>query len=278
MTLWESILLGIVQGVTEFLPISSSGHLILAREVLGMEVANALLFDVLLHVATLAAVIVYFREDIRRLCLTAVRLLSGKLVEQRDRVLLGALAIGTLPAATAGFLWGDVLASIFRNPESVAWALVGGSALFLAAEWSAAKKGAPGELKEGEEGRGHREMTVTRGLAIGFYQVLALIPGVSRSGATISGGLIAGLSRREAIRFSFLLAFPIILGSAVLKTAEAAGGEAAVAAGPLVIGSIAAFASGLLAIHFLVRYLEHHTFGVFIAYRLLLAAAVFWII
>lgn len=191
------LVLGVVQGLTEFLPISSTGHLVVARDLLGITAEYGLATDAVLHLATAFAVLLYFRKDIARLVAGAFAWVSGRVVERADRVLILALLFGTIPAVVVGLLFQDVIESTFRSPALVAYALLGGSLLFFVAERAATQSGA---------------LSARKGVLIGLFQALALIPGVSRSGATISGGLLLGLHREEAARFAFLLSFPVILG------------------------------------------------------------------
>jgi undecaprenyl-diphosphatase len=254
MGIIESIILGLIQGLTEFLPVSSSGHLIAIRQFMNLSLENTMAFDVVLHIATLVAILIYFKGDISRIFTD----LKTEGLSNRSNKLLGALIVGTLPAGLLGFLYGDKIESFFRNPILVAYSLIAGSLLFWLADRFAKTKGG---------------VTIFKGFLIGIFQSLALISGFSRSGSTISGGLLVGLSREESIKFSFLLGIPIITGAG-LKTLIEIGLE-----GKLVeflnleifIGFIVALLSGLWAVRFLVRYLSNNSFNVFIVYRLLLA-------
>lgn len=264
MAIVDAILLGVVQGITEFLPISSSGHLILAREVLGISLSGSLAFDAVLHFATALAVVVYFWRDIGRLIEAGVRLVSGREVFGSDKKMLFAIAIATIPAVILGLLLEDFMESVFRNATLVAVALVIGSFIMLAAEraqaWVARREGAP---------------SAKRALIIGFFQSLALVPGMSRSGMAISGGLALGMTREQAARFAFLLAVPLLLGAGAKKALEIAGGSAAgqdVFA--LMLGALAAFTVGLAAIHWLLRFLRNNSLLPFIIYRFALAGVV----
>jgi len=261
MDLLDGIILGIVQGLTEFLPVSSSGHLILAREVLGLPTDLGLSFDAVLQLATSLAVLVYFRVEFGRLLVAFIRLLQRKSVEASDKVLLLAITIGTIPAVIFGLLLEDYMETTFRSAELVAWTLIAGSVLFFLAEKFA---------KQSEN------LTVKKGLWIGLFQVLALIPGMSRSGMTISGGLFLGLTRETAARFSFMLAFPIIFGSGIKKFLELGANGALDEIGlSLFVGALSAFIVGVLAIHYLLKYLRNHTLVVFIIYRLVIAGVIF---
>lgn len=263
MNTLEAIILGIVQGLTEFLPVSSTGHLILAREVLGLDAEFGLAVDAMLHLATAGAVLIYFRHDILRLVRSTVALMRGREVERAQKMLIGALVLGTIPAVVLGLLLEDSIETTFRSAELVAWVLIAGSGLFLMAEYVSKRY------------ESVREISVKRGVAIGFFQALALLPGMSRSGATISGGLLLGLSREEAARFAFLLSFPVILGAGGLKFAElGASGVLAAEWLPILLGALAAFLSGLAAIHYLLKFLKNHTLMVFVVYRLVLACVV----
>lgn len=260
MDLLDGIILGIVQGFTEFLPISSSGHLILVREVLGLQTGLGLSFDAVLQLATSLAVLAYFRADFVRLFWASVRWLQKKTIEQKDKVLLLALIIGTIPAVTVGLLLEGYMETTFRNAELVAWALIAGSILFFLAERFA---------KQDES------LTVKKGLWVGLFQTLSLIPGMSRSGMTISGGLFFGLKREEAARFSFMLAFPIIFGSGMKKFLElSASGSLNEIGLSLFAGALSAFIIGVLTIHYLLKYLRNHTLGIFIVYRIILAVLI----
>lgn len=260
MDLLSSLILGVVQGLTEFLPISSTGHLILARDFLNLTGEHGLAIDAVLHLATAMAVLIYFRREIWTLIIDTLRLVQGKEVEAKSKTLIGALVIGTIPAVVFGLLLESNIETVFRNINLVAYALIGGSILFIFAEVLAKKT---------------EQLSIRKGVAIGFFQALALIPGVSRSGATISGGLLLGLTREDAARFAFLLSFPVILGAGLLKLFELSSAGTLVESGfSIALGAIAAFVTGLLAIHYLLKYLRSHTLGVFVVYRLGLAAII----
>ncbi len=256
MSIIESVILGLVQGLTEFLPVSSSGHLLIVRELLGMSLTSSLQFDVLLHLATLLAIIIYFGGDIKRIITDAFT--QG--LSMRSSKLLWAIIVGSIPAGVAGFVYGDKIEQVFRSSESVALALIAGSILFFLADRISRNKGGVG---------------IVKGFFIGIFQSFALIPGISRSGSTISGGLIFGLSREESIKFAFLLGIPVILGAGV-KTLMDIGisnfGDYINT--PVILGFFVAFFSGLWAIRFLVKFLSKNSFTPFIVYRLVLAGAI----
>lgn len=262
----EAIALGILQGLTEFLPISSTGHLILARELFSVNETHALAFDAVLHLATAMAVILYFRNDIFVLVNTAIRKLGRLPVNEKDMTLLYALAVGTVPAVVLGLTIESYMEEHFRNPLLVAGVLVAGSVLFMYTEWRYYNQPRTDA------------MSIKNGLKIGFFQALALIPGMSRSGATISGGMLLGLSRTEAARFAFLLAVPVILGAGSKKLFELIQTSDAVAWSAVMVGAAAAFFSGLAAIHFMLSFVRKHTLWPFIWYRIILAMFVVFIV
>lgn len=258
-------LLGLVQGLTEFLPVSSSGHLIIARDLLSLNVPSGLAVDALLQLATVLAVVIYFRKDIGRLIKAACLLVFGRgdRVDTKERTLLLALIVGTIPAVIAGLLLEKMMDTVFRSAVLVAWMLLAGSGLFLIAEYVSSRFAVK------------KTITLWRGLVIGLFQSLALVPGMSRSGATISGGLLVGLSREEAARFGFLLSVPIILGAGAKKFLDLGMSGLLTTEWPaLLVGSIVSFGVGLAVIHYLLRYVRNHTLLAFIAYRVVLAVLV----
>lgn len=262
MNLFEAILLGAVQGLTEFLPVSSSAHLILARMVFGWDAEHpGLAFDVACHVGTLVAVVAYFRRDV----LAMVRQLPS--IGRRDRTgsarLVQLIAIGTIPVVVIGLLLAASIEAHMRTPAVAAVTLAAGAVLFLVVERVAARTRDEGSLSTGEA------------LAIGVAQAAALVPGVSRSGATITVAMFAGLRRDAAARFSFLLGVPAIVGAAghaglgLLHTGLSRDDMTLFLAGMAVSAVV-----GYAAISFLLRYLSGHSLAIFAWYRLGLAAAV----
>lgn len=260
--IFEAIILGILQGLTEFLPISSSGHLILAQWATGWtgELMHNLTFDVALHVGTLVAVLWYFWQDWMRLgkaCLTVAR---GKAPDHEARLVF-YIVLATIPAAVIGMRFEKVVETLFREPLLVAAALVVGSiVMWLADRYSKQE---------------HRlaSMTLHHAFFVGVAQALALVPGISRSGITISAGLAGGYKREDAARFSFLLSTPVIAGAAVLKLKHISLHSQEAAIG-FVLGTLCSAVVGYLSIRFLIKYLERHSMNVFVWYRLCLAAAV----
>ena len=266
-TLFQALVMGIVQGLTEFLPVSSSGHLIVVPFLFGWDdpFLNSLAYSVMLHIGTLGALLVYFRADWLRLVpagLAAVR--DRSFGGHPDRRLAWLLVVATIPGALAGLLLGDLIETSFREIGLVAVSLVvGGGILWLADRTGARTKGV-------------HDVTLPVAVAIGAAQALALVPGISRSGISISAARFAGLDRAAAARFSFLMATPITAGAVLFEVRRLAAGEAGVdvSVGPLVVGMVAAFVSGALAISVLLRYLQRSSLDLFVWYRVVLAAIV----
>lgn len=266
MTIFEAIGLGVVQGITEFLPVSSSGHLIIFRELFGIDDGFGLAFDALLHLATLLAVLIYFRRDVFRMCKRCEDHMSGEGIIASNRILWWAIVLGTLPAVMLGYTYQSEIELYFRSSTFVAWMLIVGSLLFILAELV-------------HERIKPKNLTVPKGFLAGCFQALALLPGMSRSGATISGGLLAGLNREAAVRFSFLLAIPVIAGGGLLKLYElvSVGGWETIDF-PTVLSAFTAFIVGLFAIHFLMYYLRKHTLTLFVVYRVALALFILFLL
>ncbi len=251
MTNLQAIFLGVLQGITEFLPISSSGHLVLAERFFHLE-AN-LSFDVFLHLGTLLAVLIYFRTDWWRML---------RAQSPQDRRLLFFLILATIPGALAGFFLESMVENLFRQPAQVAFMLALMSFPLLLAEVLGPKEGLLSRLR------------LPQALAIGCAQGLAVIPGTSRSGITMATGLLVGLSREEAARFSFLLSAPIIAGAGAYETLKLFRHGAGLDTSYF-CGFLAAFISGYLVIAWLLHFLRRHTFYPFVVYRLLLAGVVY---
>lgn len=249
MTWFAALILGIIQGVAEFLPISSSAHLALAHRLFGWNVEDNLTFDVALHFGTLVAILVYFGRD------------WIQLLKARDRMLWFVL-FASIPGALVGAKFEEAAATTFRSPLMMALLLAAMGLLMGAAERWGKKTLELAQVRWGQA------------LAIGVAQALAIMPGVSRSGVTMTTGLALGLTREAAARFSFLLATPIMLGATLYQCRHLVSEPATVAWLPLIIGVVASAVTGFLAIHFLLRFLRNHTFYPFVIYRLLLAAAV----
>jgi undecaprenyl-diphosphatase len=264
MEWWQSMLLGLVQGVTEFLPVSSSGHLVLVQDVMLAADGHLLAFNVFVHVGTLLAVIVYFWRDLLVLAQTLFRKLGRLPVNERDWILLVALLVATVPAVGVGLALGWFIEAYLMFPVSVAMALIAGSCLFIYAEWR--------QFTHPEQ----RPLTIRSGFLIGCFQVLALIPGFSRSGATLAGGMLLGLSRYEAARFSFLLAIPVIAGASAKVTFDFLSEPAVVSLSAVLIGAVTAFIIAVVVIHWFLGFVRRHTLWPFIWYRFALAILILY--
>jgi undecaprenyl-diphosphatase len=265
MDFLQATILGLVQGITEFLPVSSTGHLILVREWLGLPLVGTIAFDAVLQLATGIAIVCYFWRDLWNILVT------------RNWKLVGIIALATVPAIVAGLLLEDYMDSTLRTPTVVAVMLIVGAIVFYFAEKFSQKTSEKLSTLNVGTNRSERfsEVSLKKGFMIGLFQCIALIPGFSRSGATISGGLFNGLTREAAARFSFLLSIPIILGSGVKKLFDITHStdflqfESA-----LILASLVAFISGILAIHFLLKFLKNHSLNYFGAYRIILAIVI----
>jgi undecaprenyl-diphosphatase len=265
--LLAAALLGVVQGLTEFLPVSSSGHLILARAFFGWDPGRfGLAFDVACHVGTLLAVVAYFRRDIVRLAAAAPGAIAGRdgSWERLGRLIV----IGTVPVVIVGVLFADAIETTLRSPAVVAVTLVIGAIGLVVAERFGARR-------RGEESIGYGES-----FAIGVAQASALIPGVSRSGATLTVAMLLALRREAAARFVFLLSLPAVLAAALKEGMEVAGvGFAGLPVTLFAIGMVVSGVVGYVTVKYFIRYLVDHTLYGFAIYRLLLAAlTVAWLL
>jgi undecaprenyl-diphosphatase len=263
----QALVMGVVQGLTEFLPVSSSGHLIIVPFLFGWNDAfiTSLEFSVMLHLGTLVALLVYFRNDWLRLVpagLAAVR--DRSFHDDEDRRLAWLLVASTIPAAVIGVLFGDLLETTFRSVGLVAVTLVVGGVILLFAD------------RFGAKSRGVEDVTFPIAIGIGAAQALALIPGISRSGISISAARMVGLDRESAARFAFLMATPITAGAGLFEARKLLAGETGLQFDvlPLVVGMVAALVSGLIAIRFMLSYLRSQSLDVFVWYRFVLAAIV----
>jgi undecaprenyl-diphosphatase len=274
MTNLEAIVLGVVQGLTEFLPISSTAHLRIVPALLGWNDPGAA-YSAVIQCGTLAAVVLAMRRDIAALASGFLRgILSGRplsLPESRTALLI---LLGTLPIVAVGFAARNLIRGEARRLEVVTAALLFTTFLMAAAEWLAWRRSRRGEI--GRDGL--ERVTLADGLAMGLAQVLALVPGTSRSGVTISSGMATGLDRRTAARFSFLLSLPAVAAAGLLEAwqqREAIFGSPEAITTAL-LGTLSAAIVGYLAIRWLLRVLTSHTLWPFILYRLALAALLAW--
>lgn len=259
MSSQQAIILGIIQGVTELLPVSSTGHLVLLEKFFNIQ--GGFLFDILVHLATFLAIFLYFRKTWFQLISAFFQSLKKwDLKNNEEQRLAWYLLIATLPAAILGFFLESKIESTFRDVKIVTFNLVIFAVLLFVADRFAS------HLKK------IKDLKLKEALLIGFSQAIALFPGVSRSGITTSFGLFLGLKRDEAVKFSFLLSAPIILGAGVSKIFEIK--ESAFLNNnvfPYLWGFLAAFISGYLAIKYLLRFIKQHPFDVFVYYRIVLA-------
>jgi undecaprenyl-diphosphatase len=269
---WQALILGTVQGATELLPISSSGHLILVPWLADWQFLKEheefnQTFDVALHLGTLVAVVTYFWRDLGTLLAAWFRTLRTRRIATADERIAWFVFVATIPAAIVGLLGEDLIAAHLGEPWQIAIAL----AVFAGVLWYADRQ--PVRRDMGELG-------LRAAVGMGLAQSLALMPGVSRSGITISAGRLLGLDRDSAARFSFLLLIPTVLGAVVLKglTDVVFGELPAGSTGPFVVGTLAAAGSGLIAISALLGYVRRHDYSVFVWYRLIAAAIVLLLI
>jgi undecaprenyl-diphosphatase len=265
MNNFYALILGAVQGLTEFLPISSSGHLVLLENYFKLDIESMKSFDVALHMGTLCAILIYFRKDVWEMIKAFFGLFVGKSEKANPYVkLIIYIIVGTIPAILLGYFAGDMIDNLFRNTHQVAINILAVAVIFLFGEFVYAKV----------YKNGHRNMNWIKALVIGIAQSVALVPGISRSGASIVAGLLIGVKREEAARFSFLLGIPAIAGAGLftfLKLGD--GGFAAVNTSELLIGFISSFVFGMASIAFLMHFLKKHSLIVFAVYRILLAGA-----
>jgi undecaprenyl-diphosphatase len=266
---WQALILGVTQGATELLPISSSGHLILVPWAAGWRYLENhpdfnKTFDVALHLGTLVAVIIYFWNDVVRLVGAWLGSLRRRAIRNDDERVAWYVAVATVPAAIAGAAGEDFIEKKLGNPWQIAILL----AVFAVLLWLADRVAARRSIDEiGWKGA----------VGVGLAQCLALMPGVSRSGVTITAGRLLRLDRDRAARFSFLLLIPIVFGASVLKGLKDVvfgAGLPSGSAGPFIVGMLAAAVVGLVAIWALLGYVRRHTYSLFVLYRLALAAAI----
>ena len=259
----QVVVLAIVQGLTEFLPISSSGHLVLVPVVLDWK-DQGLVFDIAVHFGSLVAVCVYFRADILRLIRGSLAALGGDLSSGSSRLAAG-IALGTIPAAIAGLLFADWIEAHFRSPYVVVATLAGYGILLALAD------------RLGAQTRDIASIRIRDAVGIGLAQALALVPGTSRSGVTITAAMAMGLKRQDAARFSFLLSVPVILLATLYKGASMLMGNEAIAWGTLSVAAVISAIVAYLSIEFFMRFVNAIGLVPFAIYRLILAGVILYV-
>ena len=263
LTYVQSVVLGVVEGLTEFLPVSSTGHLTITEKLMGLTVDDPAVtsFTAVVQLGAILATLIYFRTDIARLVRAFVAGLrdSGRR-DAPDYRLAWFVIVGSIPVAVAGLALKDVITGPLRSLWVVAVALIAWSAVMVVAE------------RRATQARGERDLTLTDVVVIGLVQCIALVPGVSRSGATISAGLLRGVDRVTATRLSFFLAIPALTAAGLYELKDV--DTAVVGAGQIVVGTLVAFVVAYASIAWLLRFVQRHPITVFVYYRVALGLAV----
>lgn len=278
MDIIQAIIMGIVQGLTEFLPVSSSAHLVIVPELMGVK--SSLAFDTLLHVGTLVAVVGYFWKDILAMIKAFISSLTDifhgnfkqGIKEDSFKRLTWLVLVGTIPAGLMGVLFKDQFESLFSSITAVGFFLLITGVILWGAEWIA-KRNSENQDKE------VKDVTFANSLVIGLFQGFAIAPGISRSGSTIAAGLFLGLDRKLAARYSFLLSIPAILGAALIQAKDIVSFDSGL--GVLIGGFISALIFSYLAVKFMMSYIQKHSLIVFSYYcwivgALTLGISLFW--
>ena len=273
MAWWHAILLGIVEGLSEFLPISSTGHLTVVEKLLGYQIddAGVTAFTAIIQVGAILAAVLYFLKDIVRLAVAWFKGLFSKEARSDPDYRLGwGVIVGSIPIAIVGLALQKVIEGGLRNLWVVAAALIGWSVVLFLADRASVKQTGRRSTPRGEE-----SMTIVDALFLGLWQCVALIPGVSRSGATISGGLFRGIDRVTATRWSFFLGIPALLAAGGLQAVKASKSiSATVGWAPTAIGTVVAFVVAYASIAWLLRFVATNRFTVFVIYRVVAGLAV----
>ena len=274
MSWFESFILGLVQGLTEFLPISSSAHLRLTAAFAGWEDPGAA-FTAITQIGTETAVLIYFRKDIARIISAWFRSLTDKAMRSDHDAQMGWLVIvGSIPIGVLGVTLKDQIEGPFRDLRLIATTLIVMGVVLGVADRLAARDEIGGRHRAIRERKTLKDLSVKDGLIFGFCQAMALIPGVSRSGATISGGLLMGYTREAAARYSFLLAIPAVLASGVFELKDAGEGGH-VSWGPTIFATIIAFGVGYAVIAWFMKFITTKSFMPFVIYRIILGIVLF---
>ena len=262
MSYFDAVILGIVEGLTEFLPVSSTGHLTIAEKLLGMSIDDPAVtaYTAVIQMGAIAAVVVYFFKDIWRILKAWVLgIAKPEYRGQFDHRMGWFIIIGSIPIGVVGLLAKEVITGPLRSLWVVAGALILWSAVMLFAE------------KRGSQAREEHELTLKDVVIVGLVQCVALVPGVSRSGATISAGLLQGLDRVAATRISFFLSIPALVAAGLYELKDALGGDMGV--GQLLVGTAVSFVVAYASVAWLLKFVAHHSIGKFVPYRVGLGAA-----
>lgn len=252
-----SIIAGLIQGVTEFLPVSSSGHLVLFHDIFNFSLPDNIAFDAVLHLGTLLSLLIFFRKEISHYIRGFFKSIGHFDIHNSDQRLSFFIIIATIPAVIAGYFFEDVIEKIFRTPQSVAFMLIFFGIILYIVDMRTKK------IKKIED------ITLYDSIVIGVAQVLSLIPGVSRSGITIIAGLSQNLQRQDAAKFSFLLGIPVILGAGVKKFFDLNSMDSSQIV-ILSLGFVVSLVAGLLTIRFFIKFLSNHSLKIFAYYRIVL--------
>jgi undecaprenyl-diphosphatase len=259
----DAVILGNVEGRTEFLPVSSTGHLTIAEKALGLELDDPAVtaYTAVIQMGAILAVVVYFARDIWRIATAWCRgLVNAEWRGHRDHRMGWYVIVGSIPVGLAGLLGKDLITGPLRSLWVVGAALVVWCAVMWAAERAATQQ------------RGEKQLTMRDAVVVGLVQVVALVPGVSRSGATISTGLFLGLDRVAATRLSFFLSIPALLAAGIYELPDALDGSLAV--GPIVVGTVVALVVAYASVAWLLRFVAHHSIAWFVPYRVVVGAAI----
>jgi undecaprenyl-diphosphatase len=262
--IWESVVLGVIEGVTEFLPVSSTGHLTIAEKLMGLKLDDPAVtgFTAVIQLGAILAAIIYFAKDIWRMLSGVARGVVHREHRRDIDFRLGCYVVaGSIPIGVVGYLGKDIIKGPLRSLWVVAAGLIAWSAVMILAERFATQH------------RGEKDVTLSDGLVIGLAQCVALYPGVSRSGATISVGLLRGLDRVTATRLSFFLGIPALTAAGAYEMKDALQGSS-VGVVPLAVGTVVSFVVAYASIAWLLRFVAHHTIVTFVWYRVLLGAAI----
>ncbi len=261
MDLWDSFLLGLIQGITEFLPISSSGHLVLAQALLGIESDHGITFEVVVHFGSLCSILFFYREDVAELVRGGFSLLRNPLKPGPKEEMVLFVLLSMIPALLIGLLLKDQVEAVFDSPVWVCCMLLITGAILFSTRF------AP---------HGTRRLSARSALGMGLAQAVAILPGISRSGSTIAAGQHLGLSREESARFSFLMVIPVIAGAMVLELKDLGGATSAHSWSVLAVGFFTSALSGYFALRFLIHLIRRRGIQMFAWYCWLVGGGCLW--